>query len=81
MIRNSNSPQQLRCSITGGNPLPALEWSCYNGTTEAMTTVFSNVKVVTWIAGSEEGSCICTAKHRLFTESRSVSVKVIVICK
>lgn len=81
MIRNSITQQKMTCSITGGNPLPGLLWSCYNGITEKATTGQTLDKTVTWTAGRLQSTCLCTARHRLLTEEQTVFVNVKVICK
>ena len=55
-----NIQRVLSCSITGGNPLATLSWTCFNSGS-APTTVGSTVtKTVTFTASrGQDRSCTC----------------------
>ncbi|XP_052253744.1 hemicentin-1-like isoform X2 [Dreissena polymorpha] len=77
MIRNSGTLQELTCSVTGGNPLAQLTWTCYNGNQTESTQDDTVTRRVTWTAGMNIDSvCRCTASHTSSTWSREASIAV-----
>ncbi|XP_052806651.1 uncharacterized protein LOC128235903 [Mya arenaria] len=79
MIRNSETIQQLQCSVIGGNPLANLFWTCYNGNQTYSNLTDRAVSTVTWKAGyNTESTCSCAASHEMdWYDVKNVTVKVL----
>ncbi|WAR06430.1 HMCN1-like protein, partial [Mya arenaria] len=79
MIRNSETIQQLQCSVIGGNPLPYVFWTCYNGNQTYSNITDRAVSTVTWKAGYNiESVCSCAASHEMgWSDVKNVTVKVL----
>ncbi|WAR06432.1 CNTN6-like protein [Mya arenaria] len=79
MIRNSETIQQLQCSVIGGNPLANLFWKCYNGNQTYSNITDRAVSSVTWRAGhTTESVCTCFASHEMdWSDEKNVTVKVL----
>ncbi|XP_052224942.1 hemicentin-2-like [Dreissena polymorpha] len=80
MIRGSSTQQHLKCSVTGGYPLPTLSWNCYGGAQNGSTQGNTVTSTVYWVAGvNVDSNCTCTAQQSGTGWARTMSAPVNVL--
>lgn len=69
----------LSCVVKGGNPLPQLEWECFNdGIQNNSHTVDMTVRNITWTASLfHSNTCVCLSTYKEITSRVTIYINVL----